>query len=180
MIEGIKEIIVYTDGSSTPQKKNRPKTTKAGGWAFCLTEDKNSNRVLHSDYGFKNGTTNNRMEMTAVINALYYCYFNMTSLNKIVVYSDSKYVSDPIYFGWLNDWRANDYQKKNSYTGEVTETKNADLWEELYQLLKKYKFRGIEVDICWVKGHNGDYFNELCDALAKKGKYDKTLNPKYE
>lgn len=159
---------IYTDGSSNPKKKE-------GGWAFCVTDEQNSKKVLHEDNGYKGGTTNNRMELTAVINALYYSYFNIPNLKELVVFSDSEYVGNPIYFGWLNDWRKNNWIKSDG-----SETKNADLWEEMYQILKKYKFRKIQVDVRWVKGHNGHFFNEYVDKLAKKGRYNQEINSNYE
>lgn len=158
----------YTDGSSNPR-------TKEGGWAFCLTNDPKSKNIVYKDCGHKKDTTNNRMELVAVINALHYGYFNLGNTKKIQVYSDSEYVSNPIYFGWLNDWRKNNWIKNDG-----SETKNADLWEEMYQVLKKYKFRKIQVDIMWVKGHNGHFFNDVCDKMAKKGRFDKITNINYE
>ena len=159
---------IYTDGSSNPK-------TKEGGWAFCLTDDIKSKNVSYHANGYKEGTTNNRMELSAVINALYYSYFNIKKLDRLVIYTDSEYVSNPVYFGWLNYWRANDWLKAD---GNLT--KNNDLWEELYQILKKYKFRKIRIDICWVKGHKGNYFNEYADKLAKIGRHAQEINENYE
>lgn len=171
---------MFTDGSSSPK-------TKEGGWAFCTTMDVKAKETLHTDFGWKPATTNNRMELTAVINALHYAYFNYEHIRKILVYSDSEYVSNPLYFGLLNEWRSKNYKKEThtykngSKVGtEITEVKNADLWEELYQVLKKYKFRKIEVDVLWVKGHNGSHYNEVCDKLAKLGRERKATNHKYE
>lgn len=161
-------VYIFTDGSSNPKNKE-------GGWAFCVTDDPKSKTIIHKDSGYKEATTNNRMELTAVINALYYSYFNIDHLKELIIYSDSEYVSNPVYFGWLNDWR-----KSNWIKSDGSETKNSDLWEELYQLLKKYKFRKIKVDIRWVKGHNGHYFNEIVDKLAKKGRHNQKINSSYE
>lgn len=159
---------IYTDGSSNPWRKD-------GGWAFCVTNAQGSKKVLHKDNGYKEGTTNNRMELTAVINSLYYSYFNMSNLKELIIFSDSKYVGNPVYFGWLYDWYQNNWIKSD---GE--KTKNYDLWDELYHILKRYKFRNIKVEIRWVRGHNGNYFNEYADRLAKKGRYYKKVNNKYE
>lgn len=93
-------------------------------------------------------TTNNRMELLAVIRAL-------QSLKKdgldIVVYTDSKYVCDAINQGWLWGWQ------KKGFSGK----KNADLWRELIPLLMKHKPRFM-----WVRGHSGNTENERCDVLA--------------
>jgi len=161
-------LYIYTDGSSNPR-------TKEGGWAFCVTDNPKSKNVIHRDYGWHGGTTNNRMELTSVINALEYAYFNYNDTKKLIVYSDSEYVSNPIYLGWLNEWR-----KSNWIKSDGQETKNSDLWETMWQILKRFKFRKIQVEVCWVKAHNGQFFNEECDRMAKHGRYQKITNKNYE
>lgn len=161
-------LYIFTDGSSLNK-------TKEGGWAFCTTDDPKSKKdAVHSAYGYGADTTNNRMELTAVINGLEYCYANHPKIRKVVVYSDSEYVSNPIYYGWLQEWRGNNWIKNDG-----AETKNSDLWEEMYQILNRFKFRNIEVSVLWVRGHNGHHFNEICDKLAKKGRESKQLNTLY-
>lgn len=167
-------IHIYTDGASTPQKKDSGIPTP-GGWAFVVTDDPKSTNVLHEENGFANGTTNNRMELSAVINALEYAYITYTQAKKLIIYTDSKYVSDSIYTGCLENWRHNNWVKSD---GEPT--KNADLWELMWKILKRYKFRKIDVDILWVRGHNGNYFNERCDKLAVEAKHSKIVNKTYE
>lgn len=159
---------IYTDGSSNPRKK-------LGGWSFCVTDNPKSKTILGEAQGHAKRTTNNRMELVAVINSLHYAYCNMSNLKALKIYSDSKYVSDPVYYGWITDWRNAGWI---NLSGEPT--KNADLWEDMYQILKRFRFRKIRVDIMWVKGHNGHYFNDRADRLAKKGRYDQKINMAYE
>lgn len=169
---------IYTDGSIHRQSGD-------GGWAFCISTmqkitPKEQGAVEALVFGYAPNTTNNRMELTAVINGLHKATHFCSTARKIVVYTDSKYVSDPVYFGWLDKWREDGYTKVDYHTQKETEVKNADLWEELYQLLKRYRFRKIAVDICWVKGHNGNYLNEVCDQAANKGRISKKINSEYE
>jgi len=75
---------------------------------------------------------------------------------KIEIFSDSQYVVDAINKGWLNSWQTNGWKKSNKEP-----VKNQDLWEQLAVFLNKYDFQ-----FHWVKGHNGDLFNEQCDQMA--------------
>ena len=102
--------------------------------------------------GGEKDTTNNRMELTAVIKALQ----ALKESCDITLTSDSKYVIDGITKGWAESWRANGWRK-----GDKSPALNPDLWEILLSLLSKHK-----VEVLWVKGHNGHDYNERCDALA--------------
>ena len=159
---------IFTDGSSNPR-------TKEGGWAFCLTDNPNGKAELHKASGYAYNTTNNRMELSSVINSLHYVYANVPTAKKVLIHSDSRYVSDPIYFDWISEWKSNNWIKSDG-----AETKNYDLWDELLTLLNKFKFRKIQVDVIWVRGHNGNHFNEICDKLAKNGRYKQKINRTYE
>lgn len=161
-------ISIYTDGSSHPK-------TREGGWAFCVAGAKKNGAPLHTANGYAGDTTNNRMELTAVINAIEYAYSNHADARTIKVTTDSKYVSETIYFEWYKGWR--DKGWTNPTSGEPT--KNADLWEEMYQLLNRCKFRKIDIQVMWVRGHNGNHYNEICDKLAKAGRYNQKINPTY-
>ncbi len=99
-------------------------------------------------------TTNNRMELTAVIQALKFlnCQCN------VIIYTDSKYVVDSINKGWVYNWQKNNWKKSNK-----TKALNVDLWQELLDLLKIHNVR-----FEWIKGHNGHPENERCDQLAVK------------
>ncbi|MEG1551270.1 MAG: ribonuclease H, partial [Oscillospiraceae bacterium] len=97
-------------------------------------------------------TTNNKMELTAVIEGL-------KALKKpcsVRLFTDSKYVADGLTKGWAKSWKANNWKKKD---GKMA--LNIDLWDEL---LKVYEIH--EVEIVWVKGHAGHPENERCDVLA--------------
>ncbi len=154
----VSTIYVYSDGSAYARDKT-------GGWAFAVTDNKDGNRTLYKANGGTTATTVNRMELTAAINSLHYVFHNHQEIKRLIIFSDSKYVTEPVYFGWVDNWRNSDWVGS---TGNPVA--NPDLWEEVYQLLKRYRRRGIAVDFCWVKGHAGNHFNELCDRMAKEGR----------
>ena len=99
-------------------------------------------------------TTNNRMELSGVIEALsqlkYPCRVKLTT--------DSRYVVDSIEKGWVYNWKKNGWKK-----ADKTPALNVDLWERLLELLEQH-----EVEFCWIKGHAGHPENERCDRLAVK------------
>jgi ribonuclease HI len=137
-----KDIIkIYTDGacSGNPGK---------GGWGAILLYKGKKKKIN----GFDPETTNNRMELQAVIEALKIIKKNI----KIEIYTDSNYVKDGIT-KWIFSWKKNGW--KNSKKQAV---KNADLWQKLDLLVQKY-----DVEFFWVKGHNGDKYNEIADELAR-------------
>lgn len=130
-------IEIFTDGAA----KGNP---GPGGYGVILRY-KGKERELAK--GFRR-TTNNRMELLAVIEALKKI---KTTDMPITVYSDSSYVVDAIEKNWISSWI------KKGYKGK----KNVDLWQELVPLLQKFKPKFV-----WVRGHNGHPENERCDALA--------------
>tara|TARA_Y100000114_G_scaffold141060_1_gene146457 strand:- start:216 stop:638 length:423 start_codon:yes stop_codon:yes gene_type:complete len=136
-------ITIYTDGacSGNPGK---------GGWGSLIIKNNNVSEY----YGGENETTNNRMEMTAVIQALNICKED----KDISLYTDSKYIINGVN-GWLSKWKTNNWK-----TSSKKDVKNKDLWIKLDQLLidKCIKFN-------FVKGHSGDIYNEKADQLAKYG-----------
>jgi len=134
--------IIYTDGacSGNPGK---------GGWRLIILRDE---KVLEY-FGFNNNTTNNRMEMTAIIQGLSKCKKD----EDIILYSDSKYVLSGIK-DWMLNWKQNDWK-----TVKNKPIKNKDLWlliDECIQKKDNVKFRHV-------KAHNGDLYNERADYLAK-------------
>ena len=135
-------IKIYTDGacSGNPGK---------GGWGAILLYGDKEKRIN----GFDPETTNNKMELKAVIEALKIIKKNI----KIEIHTDSIYVKDGIT-KWIFAWKKNDW--KNSKKQKV---KNSELWQELDSLVQKY-----DIDFFWVKGHNGDKYNEIADELARK------------
>ena len=142
----MKEAVVYTDGAC----KNNP---GLGGYGIVIfIKDINEN-ILKKEIkeAFEN-TTNNKMELLSVIVALK----EFDEPYKINLFTDSKYVTDAINKNWLLSW-----EKQNYRIGKKDEVKNIDLWRELSNLLNYH-----EVSFNWVKGHNGNKYNERCDELA--------------
>ncbi len=140
----MKHIHIFTDGSCLGNPG-------PGGWAAIV-------RLVGGDYEkeFSGGyakTTNNRMEIMAVIEGLralkYAC--------KVEIFSDSQYVCNAIKKGWLKSWQKNNWRK-----ADKKPVKNRDLWEELDKLLVAHS-----VTFHWVRGHQGHVENERCDVLAK-------------
>lgn len=130
-------IEIFTDGSS----KGNP---GRGGYGVVL-KYRNFRKELSQGY---RKTTNNRMELLAVIVGLEEL---KTGEIPIKIYSDSKYVVDSISKGWVFNW------VKTNFKGK----KNRDLWERFLALYPKY-----HIEMVWVKGHNGHPENECCDRLA--------------
>jgi ribonuclease HI len=137
------KIVVYTDGAC----KGNP---GRGGWGAVLRTD---NHEKHLKGGEKL-TTNNRMEMTAVIEALK----ALKTDCEIDIYTDSQYVQKGVT-EWLEGWK-----KRGWKTASKDPVKNADLWQILDVLLGNHHIRWH-----WVKGHAGHPGNELADALANEG-----------
>lgn len=110
---------------------------RTGGWAFVVVDDEEK---IYSDFNSEDDTTNNRMEITACIKALEYCIEN--NITEILIQTDSMYVIGTMRDGW----------KRNT---------NHDLWATMDSLSEQVK-------IIWqhVKGHKGDKWNSICDALA--------------
>lgn len=133
----------YTDGAC----KGNP---GPGGWgAIVVTRGK---EVELS--GGEPATTNNKMELSAVIAALGY----FQEPTDVTLTTDSKYIVDAIQKGWLDNWKKNGWRKADK--GSVA---NVELWEKLLVLLKRH-----HVTFVWVKGHAGHAYNERCDKLAVK------------
>ena len=143
------EIKIYTDGACIGNPG-------PGGWAAVIIHENNKNEL----FGGEKLTTNNRMELTAAIKGLEYCYKQETgqlSLKQIKIYTDSNYVKDGITV-WIDNW-----EKNNWKTADKKNVKNIDLWKKLKELTKSN-----QVEWFWVKGHSEDSMNELADRLAKK------------
>ncbi len=141
------EILIYTDGSS----RGNP---GPGGYGAILIYD---HRQKELSKGFR-FTTNNRMELMAVIAGLEALKKNNLH---IAVYSDSKYVVDAVEKGWLKKWIATDFKGGK---------KNKDLWFYFYELSQKNKIRFV-----WVKGHSTNVLNNRCDELATSAADGKNL-----
>ncbi|MBX5439861.1 MAG: ribonuclease HI [Thermoflavifilum sp.] len=131
------EVLIYTDGAS----RGNP---GPGGYGVILISGKHK-KELSAGYRF---TTNNRMELMAVIAALEALKKNNLHVK---IYTDSSYVVNTIQKGWLKDWIAKDFKGK----------KNKDLWLRLWNLLQQHR-----VEFHWVKGHAQNPYNNRCDQLA--------------
>jgi ribonuclease HI len=138
----MKHVYIYTDGSC----KSNP---GPGGWGAVLVYQ-GSEKVL---CGGEANTTNNRMELTAVIMALK----ALKERCRVTLTSDSKYVLDALIKGWAQSWKDKGWKKSDK-----SPALNPDLWEVLLEETKKH-----EIEYVWVKGHNGHPYNERCDALAQ-------------
>ena len=134
------DIHIWTDGACSGNPG-------PGGWGALIKYPELTQKLS----GFEADTTNNRMEMLAVINALKSIDLKL----KIVIYTDSKYVKDGIT-SWIHNWKVNNW--KNSQKKDV---KNKDLWQELDGLAQK-----LDIDWKWVKGHSGNIENDIADELA--------------
>ena len=137
----MKKLNIYTDGacSGNPGK---------GGWGAVLVY----NGIEKEISGAEMHTTNNRMELTAVIKALQL----LKEPCEVELTTDSKYVCDAVNKGWVYGWK-----KKGWIKSDKKPALNVDLWEELLKQLNIHK-----VTFIWVKGHNGHPYNEKCDKLA--------------
>jgi ribonuclease HI len=136
-------VVIYTDGAC----KGNP---GPGGWGAWLTSGKHERDLS----GGEPLTTNNRMELTAVIEAL-------TALTKpchVVLFTDSQYVRQGITT-WIHSWKTRGWR-----TSAKQPVKNADLWQRLDEATQRH-----QIEWRWVKGHAGDPGNERADALANAG-----------
>lgn len=137
----MKTVEIFTDGACSGNPG-------PGGWGAILRYGKSVKELS----GGSAQTTNNRMELTAVITALE----ALKEPCKVVLTSDSKYIIDAVTKGWAEKWRKNGWTRGNN-----EKALNPDLWEKLLELLKVH-----DVEFVWVKGHAGHKENERCDALA--------------
>ncbi len=137
----MKTVEIFTDGACSGNPG-------PGGWGAILRYGGKEKELS----GGETETTNNRMELTAAIMALR----ALKEPCKVILTTDSKYLSDGIGLGWAENWKKNGWRK-----ADKKPALNVDLWEEILELFKKH-----DVTINWVKGHNGHSENERCDALA--------------
>ena len=135
-------INIYTDGACSGNPG-------IGGWGVVIINNK---KIIKLNDGMIN-TTNNQMELVAAINALEYFKAEQT----ITIYTDSKYVKDGITF-WINKWKINGWKTANKKP-----VKNKTLWIKLNNQIEKHN-----IIWKWVKGHDGNKYNEFADLLARK------------
>ena len=138
----MEEVIIYTDGACSGNPG-------PGGWGSILMYKGNKKEIS----GGKENTTNNVMELTAVIEGLKLLKFPC----KVKLYSDSAYVVNAFVQKWIYGWLKNGWVNSNKEP-----VKNKELWQELYELTKVH-----EVEFIKVKGHSDNEFNNRCDELAR-------------
>lgn len=137
----MKQVIIYTDGACSGNPG-------PGGWGTILIYGAHEKELSGGD----RSTTNNRMELTAVIEGL-------RALKEpciVDLYSDSKYVIDALEKGWAKGWRSRGWVKSDKKPAL-----NPDLWEELLTLSERHEMR-----YHWVKGHAANRYNNRCDEMA--------------
>ena len=136
-------ITIYTDGACSGNPG-------IGGWGAVILENNKEDIFLN---GGHDNTTNNRMELTAAIEALKY----FVDKKNITLITDSKYVKDGIQ-SWIQNWKKNGWK-----TAAKKPVKNKELWVELDDLITKHNITWE-----WVKGHAGNTYNEKADYLARR------------
>lgn len=137
----MKQVEIFTDGACSGNPG-------PGGWGAVLRYNGHEKEIS----GGEANTTNNRMELSAVINALAL----LKEPCKVTLYSDSQYVCNALNLGWAKKWKANNWMRNKK-----EKALNPELWDRLLTLYDTH-----EVEIVWVKGHAGHPENERCDRLA--------------
>jgi len=137
----LKHVDLFTDGACSGNPG-------PGGWGSILRFGSAETELS----GGENPTTNNRMELSAVIEGLAV----LKERCQVTIYTDSQYVANGITKGWAASWQKNGWRK-----ADKKPALNIDLWKRLLDLLKEH-----EVEVIWVKGHAGHPENERCDCLA--------------
>jgi ribonuclease HI len=159
------ELTIYTDGGCSGNPG-------PGGWAYVIVEgagemgkigdraplkSSGSYKIIAEKWGAENNTTNNRMELGAVIAALEFLSGLALSPAKIAVFTDSQYVQKGMTL-WIHSWKRNNWR-----TSGKEPVKNQDLWRRLDELSGRFPISWI-----WVKGHAGDELNERCDRMTRE------------
>jgi ribonuclease HI len=153
----LNQVIIYTDGACTGNPG-------PGGYGVIIFQDGKQRELT----GGRRLTTNNRMELLAVIEALSV----LKGQGDITLYTDSRYLVDALEKKWLSTWRNNNWRKSSRQ-----KVLNKDLWQQLAELLESHPTRFI-----WVEGHAGNKYNERCDLLSRRAAARKDLpaDPGYE
>lgn len=138
----MKQVKIYTDGACSGNPG-------PGGWGAYLIFGEHEKKIS----GFAKDTTNNRMELQSVIEAL----ILLTEPCKVELYSDSVYVINGVT-KWMISWQKRGWKSSNNKP-----VKNQDLWQKLLVAKERH-----DIKWHWVKGHNGDYGNEMADSLARQ------------
>lgn len=146
------EVKVYVDGSCL-------ENPGVGGWSavFCYPYECKTLKGNEAE------TTNNRMELTALIETLKKIIKDGEMEEKYTVYSDSAYVVNAIKQNWLENWKFNGWKTKND-----EDVKNKDLWQSLDNLIYALSDKRQLWSLVKIKGHSGNSFNEMADSIAKE------------
>jgi len=145
------DIEIYTDGGCNPNPGE-------GGWGAIIIYNDTQTQKKSDDYhlsGYEKESTNNKMELTAVIKALQFINNTQRIKKDILIYTDSQYVKNGIT-KWIKNWKLNGWKTSNRKP-----VKNKELWEDL-----DYHRQVHNVKFQWVKAHNGNKYNEIADELA--------------
>ena len=143
----MEDVLIFTDGGCSGNPG-------PGGWAYLIAAD----GAVRERWGAERTTTNNRMELSAVIAALEAVLADAALAGRpLTVYTDSQYVQKGIST-WISSWKRNGWR-----TSGKEPVKNKDLWQTLDSLAAR-----SNVDWRWVKGHAGNEYNERCDAMTQE------------
>ena len=146
----LKQVSIFTDGACSGNPG-------PGGWGAILKYGSREKEIS----GYEAETTNNRMELKAVIEAVKL----LKEKCELTIYSDSSYVCKAFNEGWLDSWILKGWKK-----ADKSPVLNVDLWNDLLSVLEGHKYTFV-----WVKGHDGHPENERCDTLAVS-EYEKHMN----
>jgi ribonuclease HI len=142
-MEQLQEVEIYTDGACSGNPGS-------GGYGIVL---KHRDNIKEISGGYRQ-TTNNRMELIAVITGLE----ALKRTCEVKLYSDSKYIIDAVNKGWTKKWKENGWRRDRNKP-----VKNVDLWIKILNLAERHKITWV-----WVKGHDENVFNNRCDKLAQE------------
>lgn len=144
----------YTDGAYSSK-------TEMGGWAAICLED---GMIIDEQTGYEPYSTNNRMELTAILSAFENANTIETTNTKVILYTDSAYAANTFNQGWYRNWLANGWK-----TADRQDVKNQDILRRLVVLYIKLKKR-LNIEIVHVKSHSTNKWNSYVDALAVRAR----------
>lgn len=155
-------INIYTDGAYSS-------SSKIGGWAFVaeINDGLNPPPPLQLAYNYSPNTTNNQMELQAIIEALEYVLRSPITFDTVTIYTDSAYIANAFKDRWIDKWLHNGWK-----TASKTPVKNKEQWMTILNLKETIR---PTVEILKVEGHSTNKFNNLADELAVKARMEGAL-----
>lgn len=153
------EYEIYTDGGCSGNGKRE----NVGGWGFVVVKN---DVLIYEVAEVDCNTTNNRQEIKGVLNSLFYCYDN--NITSFIIYCDSQYVVNGIT-KWIDGWAKKGWIRMEGYKPVVIP--NADLWRQVFVAINKFD----NVNIKWIRGHNGNKWNEYIDTYIQKHIFVNTI-----